>query len=97
MTDNDTLSEKELWDLTGWVISSQYRYETLDQLDEGAKIPSAIARNTGREIAHISRALNNMRDRDLIELRTPGRSKGRIYAINDRGQAVLEKYREIED
>lgn len=85
-----------MWDESGYVMSSKYRIEVMRQLAEGVKTPSTIRDNTdenGMEIpiSHISRALGNLRDRDLVELKVPEeREKGRYYGLSELGEEVWE-------
>lgn len=82
------------WDEVGYVISSKYRIAVLDRLSTGPSTPSGIADDTGFSIAHVSRALQGLRDRDLVELLvSDDRKKGRVYGITDRGD---EMWTEIE-
>ncbi|WP_345778547.1 winged helix-turn-helix domain-containing protein [Natrinema sp. DC36] len=81
------------WDNVGYVISSQYRIEIMKRLDEGPKTPSAMAKpNSDIPIAHVSRALTNLREKDLVELLVPEeRKKGRVYGLTDEGEAIWEE------
>lgn len=79
------------WDEVSYVISSSYRVEVLDRLEESPATPSRIARETDRPIAHVSRALSGLRDRTLVELLvSEHQQKGRVYGITDRGEAIWE-------
>lgn len=77
------------WDEIGYVISSTYRVAVLRRLAEGPAIPSQIAEDTDFSLAHVSRALQDLRSRSLVELLVPEeRKKGRVYGITDHGQEV---------
>lgn len=77
------------WDEIGYIISSKYRVTVLRELADGPATPSRIAADSNISIAHVSRALQELRDRGLVELLVPeDRRKGRIYGITDAGQAV---------
>lgn len=77
------------WDEIGFVISSQYRVTVLQRLAQGPATPSQIATDSGLAIAHISRALGRLRQRDLVELLvSEDRKKGRVYGITDRGEQI---------
>lgn len=80
------------WDEAGYVISSKYRIEVMKRLAEGPKTPSAMARpNSDIPIAHVSRALTNLRERDLVELLVEEeRKKGRLYGLTDEGEKVWD-------
>lgn len=80
------------WDLIGFVISSQYRLVVLRQLTDGPASPSMIADESGHQISHISRALNELRARSLVELLVPeDRKKGRIYGLTEQGALLWEE------
>jgi DNA-binding transcriptional ArsR family regulator len=79
----------EEWDEIGFVISSRYRVAVLRRLSDGPATPSQLASDSGLAIAHISRALRGLRERDLVELLVPeDRKKGRVYGITERGEEV---------
>ena len=79
------------WDDVSYVISSRYRIATLRRLADGPATPSRIADDTGLSVAHVSRALQELRDHDLVELLvSEDRKKGRVYGITDRGNQVWE-------
>jgi len=84
MTDN--------WDDISFVISSQYRVAVLRRLADGPATPSRIANDSDLGIAHISRALQGLQDRELVALLvSEERRKGRVYGISDRGSEVWNR------
>jgi DNA-binding MarR family transcriptional regulator len=78
------------WDLAGYVESSQYRRAVVEQLRErDTAVPSTIAEATGYALPHVSRALSELRNREVVELLvSEDRHRGRVYALTDRGRAV---------
>lgn len=79
------------WDQVSFVISSRYRIQTLRHLASGPATPSQIAEDESVGIAHISRALQELRDRALTDLLvSEDRKKGRVYGITEKGQEVWE-------
>lgn len=77
------------WDEISYVISSQYRIQVLEQLADGPSTPSQIAANTDNSIAHVSRALGDLRERNLVDLLvSEERTKGRVYGTTEKGEAV---------
>lgn len=77
------------WDDVGYVISSSYRVAVLERLAESPATPSTLADHTDIPIAHVSRALQDLRSRDIVELLVPeDRKKGRVYGITDHGENV---------
>ncbi|MXR19632.1 winged helix-turn-helix domain-containing protein [Halobacterium bonnevillei] len=76
----------EDWDVVGYVISSDHRTVVLGRLAEGPATPTQIASDVDLAATHVSRALNSLRDRDLVELLVPEeRRKGRVYGITSKG------------
>jgi DNA-binding MarR family transcriptional regulator len=83
------MSEPDPWDDLSFVISSRYRIATLRRLSDGPATPSLIADETDLSIAHVSRALQELRKRSVVELLVPeDRRKGRIYGITEKGDRV---------
>lgn len=80
------------WDEVGYVLSSKYRTEVMEFLADTPRTPSAMAKpNSEIPIAHVSRALSNLRERGLVELLVDeDRKKGRLYGLTDDGEEVWE-------
>ena len=77
------------WDDVGFVISSRYRVDVLERLDEGPATPTQIASDAKRPVAHVSRALQELRERSIVELLVPeDQKKGRIYGITDDAEGI---------
>lgn len=82
----------EDWDEIGYVISSRYRITVLKQLADGPATPSKIASEFQLSIAHVSRALGELRDHDLVTLLvSEERKKGRVYGITEKGEEIWEE------
>lgn len=80
------------WDEIGFIISSDYRVKALQRLAEGPATPSQIASDADIGIAHVSRALKGLRDRELVELLVPEeRKKGRVYGVTTEGQEIWKQ------
>ena len=81
----------EDWDDISFVISSRYRIVALRRLSVGPATPSQIAQDADVGIAHVSRALQGLRERSLVDLLvSDDRKKGRVYGLTERGQEVWE-------
>lgn len=79
------------WDEVSYVISSSYRVTVLRRLADSPATPSRIASDTDCAITHVSRALQGLREHDLVELLvSEERQKGRVYGITDHGESVWE-------
>lgn len=80
------------WDDVSFVISSRYRVEVLRELSDNPSTPSRIAQETENSIAHVSRALKDLRERDLVDLLvSEERSKGRVYGTTEAGNEVWDR------
>lgn len=85
------------WDQAGYIRGSDYRTATATALEESKKQPSEIAEETGIAISHVSRALKQLRERDLVQVLNPDAKKGRLYALTDEGRAALENVNTRDD
>jgi DNA-binding MarR family transcriptional regulator len=80
------------WNAIGFVISSNYRVTVLRRLNEGPATPSQIANDEDIAITHVSRALRELGERDLVELLVPeNRRKGRVYGITEKGERIWQE------
>lgn len=85
------------WDQVGFIISSRYRKLVLNVLEGGAQTPKDIAEGREAHISHVSRALQRMRDREIVDLKVPEtRRKGRLYGLTEFGEQVADQVREVE-
>ena len=76
------------WDSVSFIISSRYRIAVLDRLASGPATPSLIADDADDHMAHISRAIGELRDESLVELLVyEDRRKGRVYGITEQARA----------
>jgi DNA-binding MarR family transcriptional regulator len=83
----------DTWDAAGFVASSRYRLAVCEYLaDDGPGLPSGIATETGLAQPHVSRALSELRDRDIVELLVPeSQQKGRLYDLTRSGRIALDR------
>lgn len=83
------------WDDIGFVISSTYRTAVLRRLAKSPCTPSKIGSDQDIAVAHVSRALQQLRDRSMVDLLVPeDRKKGRVYRLTEKGEAVWEQTKE---
>lgn len=77
------------WDEVSFVIRSQYRVTVLERLIDGPATPSRIATYSEFSLSHISRALQELRERDLVELLVSEQQRmGRLYGATLRADRV---------
>jgi predicted transcriptional regulator len=83
------------WDDIGFVISSTYRTTVLRRLAESPSTPSQIGADQDIAVAHVSRTLQQLRDRSMVDLLVPeDRRKGRVYRLSEKGELVWEQTKE---
>ena len=82
---------KELLKEVEYVKKSGYKIKILKSLNNGVKIPTSIAKDTGILTNHISTVLGRLKEHELIECINPEVRKGRLYRLTDKGRKVVEK------
>lgn len=76
-------------DALSFVIRSQYRKAAVRVLYRDDLIPTAVADETPYSIKDISRAIQELRDEDVVELLVAeDTKKGRIYGLTELGEAI---------
>lgn len=79
------------WDTVSLVLASTYRTAILERLVDGPATPSQLATETGHSISHVSRALSELREEELVELLvSDDRKKGRVYGCTEQGAEIWE-------
>ena len=81
------------WDAAGYVASSRYRLSVCEYLQtHGPGLPSEISTDTDLAQPHVSRALSELRERDIVELLVPeSQQKGRLYDLTETGRVALNR------
>lgn len=88
----------EIEGVESYILSSKYRFRTIEHLVENVRAtPTDIADSIGVPQPHISRALSELQEKGVVELRVPeGRTVGRYYGLTVKGeQAWPEIKRQI--
>ncbi|MDG6997565.1 MAG: ArsR family transcriptional regulator [Nitrososphaerota archaeon] len=77
-----------------FVISSQIRLTVLSFLSHNSCTPTQLAKTFEKHLSHISRALRELENKDLVICSSPPNSKPRVYQLtNDGSQLLKEIYR----
>ena len=86
------MSENSINELVKWVISVDRRLVLMETM-KGHTVfkASDIAHETSRSTQNISRALNELAAKDLIECLTPEKTTWKKYVLTDKGKEVLKK------
>ena len=89
---NKELTEKNTWEIIGFIKVSTSRYKTMKSLDSNEyKMPSEIAKETNLQASQVSHALNDLKNRDLVMCLNENAKKGRLYKTTKLGLKILEK------
>jgi DNA-binding MarR family transcriptional regulator len=84
------------FDAVGYLLSSHFRVDVLRTLADAPATPAMVAEHFDGDIAHYSRAIKQLADRDLVELLVDEeRKKGRIYGVTGRGERALAQLDEM--
>lgn len=82
--------EDEVLRVYGYVNISSYRAKAVKALEEGEKTPTAIARDAGIKINHISNVLRQLKDCEVAVCINEEAHKNRIYRLTEIGQEVAK-------
>ena len=83
------------WKIYSYVIRGKYRKSILLALNF-ERIPSQIAKITKINISHVSRALSELRKRDIVECVNPEENFGRIYRLTKKGNELRNHIQKAE-
>jgi len=85
-------TENSIDELLKWVISVDRRYVLIETM-KGHNVVKAsdIAHETSRSTQNISHALNELKDKGLIECLTPEKTTWKKFVLTDLGKEVLKK------
>lgn len=82
------------WDTIGYLISSKYRLAVVDRLANAPATPTEIATDENLAPSHVSRAIQRLADRSVVELAVPeAQHKNRQYELTAKGRALWAEIR----
>ena len=86
------MSENSMDELVKWVVSVDRRLVLMETMKGHTVVKASdIAHETSRSTQNISRALNELADKGLIECLTPEKTTWKKYVLTDNGKDVLKK------
>ncbi|WP_058997711.1 winged helix DNA-binding protein [Haloarcula sp. CBA1127] len=84
------------YDKLAYIVSSDNRIAVMETLRDSPSTPSTIAKATDRDIAHISRAIQELREKGHVELKvSESVRKGRIYGLTEQGAMLAGDLSEV--
>jgi len=84
-----------MWKLCSYVIRGKNRRRVFLAL-ESPKTPTQLSKELKIHLPHVSRSLNELESRKLVECLTPAEKVGRIYRLSGEGRRVLRMVKELE-
>ena len=84
------------WDTTSFIIRSSYRKKVFLELSR-PKRPSQIAKTLNLRLTHITRALRELKQKNLIKCLNPEEAIGRFYELTSKGKNVLKEVKILEE
>lgn len=89
--------DDEDWRLLSEVNRSRYRREALTYLNrvEEPRTPTEVASKIDAPMNHVSRALREMKERDLVTVINPEAPYDRRYRLTNQGVQIAQKLTEI--
>lgn len=74
-----------------FVLSSQIRFTILSFLSRNSCTPTQLAKTFQKHLSHISRALKELENKDLVICNSPLNSKPRVYQLTNDGTELLKE------
>ena len=83
-----------MWELVSFA-KGRTRRLCLESLASGPTTPNSIALSSGEHLSHVSRALRELAEKELVNCLTPKLNKNRIYEVTPKGKEVLKRLKEM--
>lgn len=73
-----------------FVVSGSFRKKVFLEL-KNKKTPSQIAQNLKASTTQVSRALKQLKKRNLVECLTPEAKKGKLFSLTNKGKELFSE------
>ncbi len=83
------------WDKVSFVMGSQPRLKVFLKLINSKRTPSSLAEDIGIPISHVSKALSELKEKELVECLTPGKRKMKLYQATEEGLELKDEIKEV--
>lgn len=68
-----------------FVLASDTRLKILSWLSKDVSTPTELAKKVEKHLSHVSRALRELQERELVACVNPDNTKPRIYSLTPQG------------
>ncbi|KXB09313.1 hypothetical protein AKJ35_01035 [candidate division MSBL1 archaeon SCGC-AAA833F18] len=83
------------WDTISFVMASQPRLRVFLELAKSENTPSKLAEELSIPLSHVSKALSELEEKNLVKCLTPNRRKMKFYQVTGKGQKLKKELREL--
>lgn len=87
------MSSNADWKIIGKVSASEHKLKILSILNK-PKTPKQISNETELYLSHVSKSLKDLSGIELVKCLTPDLRKGKLYALTEKGNEVLQTLRQ---
>jgi len=95
LTSDDKDGDDGILDEAAYVMGSQYRTFVLETLANQPSTPTQIADEYDVAVSHVSRALSELSERDVVQSHSSG-SRTKLFSLTPRGERIVEVVDELE-
>lgn len=85
-----------LLDQAAYVLGSRYRKAIVNELESSPTTPSQIADRNELSLSHVSRALSELREKDLVRSHSSD-SRTKLYVLTTRGNRVADLVADLDE
>jgi Mn-dependent DtxR family transcriptional regulator len=78
------------YEVLGKVLASSYRLKTIELLSKGPMTTTQLARRLNVSLPHAIETIRQLERLGLVECKTPGLRKGKLYGLTDSGKRILQ-------
>ena len=76
------------WSDIGYIKASKNRIRVFQLLAKGEKTPKELQKDLGLHFSQISRALKELKEREIVECLNEDSRMGKIYALSEKGKEI---------
>lgn len=79
-----------MWEEIGYIIASKYRRNIVEKLSYKNYMPSILAKEINIQLSHVSRALKELEDKNIVKCLNKKSKKGKIYSLTELGKDLSQ-------
>ncbi|MDH2902076.1 MAG: winged helix-turn-helix domain-containing protein [archaeon] len=77
--------------LFDFVVASDTRLKILSWLSQDVSTPTELAKKIQKHLSHVSRALHELQERELVSCVNPANTKPRVYSLTPQGMSLVNE------